>query len=294
MPPSRPPERMPALLIVCALTLACLVIAALGVGPPAVSARELLGAPRDPGERAFIAGHRGDARGAPENTLPAVRGALDAGWDYVEIDVALTADGAAVLMHDVTVDRTTDGRGALAELSLAAVRRLDAGSWFDRSFAGTPVPTAEEALDVIADRGGRVVLDLKGAWTPSAVQALVDAISARRLTDSVVLAAFDARTLALFESAAPAISRLVTLRRLPADVVEAVREVGARGVVVSRKALDKRPETVDALHEAGLRVVVYTLNDDAAWRAATALGVDGIVTDDAGTLASWQAAEASG
>jgi len=293
MPESRTAERLPALLIVGALALASIVIATLGVTPARVTAQELLGAARGPGEAAFIAGHRGGTTMAPENTLPAVRSALEGGFDYVEVDLALTSDGHAVLMHDATVSRTTNGAGRVADLTLAQVRELDAGSWFSPAFAGTRVPTSDELLDLVTDLHGRAILDLKGTWTAAAATTLVDAIGARGLERSIAVASFDARTLAYIEARSSVISRLVILKKLPADVVDAAVQVGARGIVVDRRALTARPEVVDDLHDAGLRVIVYTLNTDKQWHAVTGLGVDGIVTDDPGTLDTWQRALAS-
>lgn len=100
---------------------------------------------------------------------------------------------------------------------------------------------------------------------------------------------FDARTLAAVAAASPAVSRLAILRQLPHDVAEAVRELGARGAIISRRAVEADPEVVDELHAAGLRVVLYTLNEDAQWDEATTLGVDGIVTDEPVRLEAWQA-----
>ncbi|MCT9821553.1 glycerophosphodiester phosphodiesterase family protein [Microbacterium sp. W1N] len=294
MPHPRRADGLPALLLLCALAAATMLIATLGVAPAQVSAQALLGSLRQPGESAFIAGHRGGADAAPENTLPAVRAALDAGYDYVEVDLQLTVDGHAVLHHDATVDRTTDGHGRLAELTLAQVRELDAGSSFSARFAGTGVPTAEEFLDVLAAHHGRAILDLKGRWDAAAAGRLVEAVAQRDLEDQVVVASFDARTLADIAARSTVIARLAILRALPPDVVEAARQAGVRGVVVDRKALLRAPELVDRLHEADLRVVVYTLNSDRQWDAVTELGVDGIVTDDPQTLERWQRASADG
>ncbi len=294
MPHPRRTDGAAALLTVCALAAATVLIATLGVAPAQVSARALLGTLRAPGESAFIAGHRGGADSAPENTLPAVRAALDAGYDYVEVDLQLTVDGHAVLMHDATVDRTTDGHGRIASLTLAEVRELDAGSSFSGAFAGTGVPTAEEFFDVLAPHRGRAILDLKGRWDAAAAGRLVASLAARGLEDRVAIASFDARTLADIAAHSATIARLAILRRLPPDVIEAARQAGVRGVVVDRKALDREPGLVDALHRADLRVVVYTLNSDRQWDAATGLGVDGIVTDDPGTLSRWQRASADG
>ncbi len=293
MPDPRTADRLPALLLVGALALASVVIAALGVAPSAVSAQELLGSARAPGDRAFIAGHRGGAEAAPENTLPAIAHALDAGYDYVEVDLAVTADGHIVLMHDATVDRTTNGTGALAALTLAQVRALDAGSWFAAEFAGTAVPTAAEALDLLAARNGRALLDLKGEWDAGAAATLVEAIEGRGLARRVAIASFDARTLAHVAAESDEIVRMAIFKRLPDDVVEAVQQFGARGIIVDRKALTARPEIVDELHAARMRVVVYTLNTDRQWDAVTGLGVDGIVTDDPGMLQRWQGAVAA-
>lgn len=281
------PRSAGPLIVVVLLAIVSLTVALLGASPAPVSARELMGATRDPGEAAFIASHRGDADVAPENTLPAVRAALAAGFDYVEVDVALTRDGAAVLMHDATVDRTTNGSGRLAELSLAEVRTLDAGAWFGPAFAGTPVPLVEEFLDVLAASASRALVELKGDWTPQAAAQLVSQIGARGLERRVAVASFDARTLALLASESDVISRLAILRALPEDVVGAARSLGVRGVLVKGRAVTQRPEIVDELHAARIRVVVYTFNEDREWREAIDLGVDGIVTDRPGTLATW-------
>ncbi|MDW4573158.1 glycerophosphodiester phosphodiesterase family protein [Microbacterium sp. M3] len=288
----RPRDRIHALFVVCVLAVASLVIAFLGAAPSRVTSRELLGDTRTPGEAAFIASHRGGAATAPENTLPAVTAALAGGFEYVEVDVALTADRHPVLMHDNSVDRTTDGHGRLAALTLAEVRALDAGAWFDEAYAGTPVPTLDEFLDLLVTADGRAIVELKGEWDAAAVDAAVAAVAARGLERRIVFASFDARTLALAAAGSKVLSRLLILKQVPSDVVSAVAEAGARGVVVNRKAVLARPEIVDELHDAGARVVVYTLNDDDQWDAVTALGVDGIVTDDPHTLSEWQSAYA--
>ena len=287
MPRTLRAERLSALWL-AALAVAAVTLALLAAVPTRVSAHELLGEARDPGDRAFIASHRGGAALAPENTLPAVEAALSGSFDYVEVDVSLTADGHPVLFHDATVDRTTDGSGALAELTLAEVQRLDAGASHDDSFRGTRVPTAEQFLDLLARRDGRALLDLKGEWDAAGAAALVAAIEHHGLERAVAVASFDARVLGLFGAASDVIARLVLLKQLPVDVVEAAVQVGARGIIVDRKALLARPEAVDALQAAGMRVIVFTLNSDDQWGEVTALGVDGIVTDDPVRLDSWQ------
>jgi glycerophosphoryl diester phosphodiesterase len=104
-----------------------------------------------------MVGHRGNVKFTPENTLPALDKAIELGADLVEIDVRQTSDGVLVLMHDLTVDRATDGTGPIANMTLNEVQKLDAGSWFDEKFAGTKVPTLREALNHIR---GRAIPDI--------------------------------------------------------------------------------------------------------------------------------------
>lgn len=284
--------RIPALITVAVLATMGVAIALLGASPARVSATELLGDARSPGEAAFVAGHRGDSASAPENTLPAIERALAGGFDYVEVDVALTRDGHPVLMHDRTVDRTTNGHGRLASLTLEEVRALDAGSWFDPAFAGTQVPMFTEFLDVLERADGRALIELKGEWTPEATASLVHDIEARGLERDVAVASFDARILAWVATSSEVISRLANMKTLPDDVVSAARTLGVRGIVADGRAVAERPEIIDELHAQGMRVVVYTLNDDVQWHEATALGVDGIVTDAPASLVAWQDAAA--
>lgn len=93
--------------------------------------------------------HRGDAAVAPENTLPAIQSAVEKGAHMIEFDVGATKDGHLVILHDNTVDRTTNGKGKLVDLTFDEVRALDAGAWFDEKFAGTQVPTLRETLEII-------------------------------------------------------------------------------------------------------------------------------------------------
>src|SRR6478735_936367 len=211
-------DRVHALVTVCVLAVASLVIAVIGATPVRVSATEALGQMRTPGDAAFIASHRGGGATAPENTLPAIAAALAAGFDYVEVDVALTADRQPVLMHDTTVDRTTDGHGRLSSLTLAQVQRLDAGAWFHADYAGTAVPTFGEFLDVLAGTGQRAIVEFKGEWDAAAVQAAVAEVTARNLERRVAVSSFDARTLAMAGSASSVLPRLFILKHLPPDV----------------------------------------------------------------------------
>ncbi|HEV8663384.1 MAG TPA: glycerophosphodiester phosphodiesterase family protein, partial [Candidatus Methylomirabilis sp.] len=104
--------------------------------------------------------HRGASADAPENTLPAFEAALAAGADALELDVHLAADGAIVVIHDITLARTTSGRGFVGRHTLADLKRLDAGSWFGARFAGTAIPTLEEVVTLARGRA-RLFVELK-------------------------------------------------------------------------------------------------------------------------------------
>ncbi|QIG38157.1 hypothetical protein G5T42_00570 [Microbacterium sp. 4R-513] len=282
-------DRMHALVTICVLALASIVIAFLGASPARVSATELLGDARVSEEPAFVVSHRGGGALAPENTIPAVEAALEAGFEWVEVDVRLTADRVPVLLHDATVDRTTDGTGRLADLTLAQVEALDAGSWFGAAHAGTRVPTLEEFLTVLSASHGRAVIELKGEWDVEAGAALIAALQAHGLERRVALASFHPGTLLSTSEASSLAFRLLILKRLPRDIEQVVSGADARGVVVDWAAVARRPEVVDELHELGLRVVVYTVNDDVDWAETMDVGVDGIVTDEPVRLREWQA-----
>jgi glycerophosphoryl diester phosphodiesterase len=134
----------------------------------------------------FLWGHRGAAQAAPENTLSSFRAAEEAGADGIELDVHLSQDGVPVVIHDDTLDRTTDGRGAVNRQTLAELRRLDAGRWFAPSFAGERLPTLEEVLAWSAERL-RVNIEIKSAGAGRAVLELLAAYPLAR----VLVSSFD-------------------------------------------------------------------------------------------------------
>lgn len=135
----------------------------------------------EPGKIVVIS-HRGEHLHHPENTLAAFRGAVDAGADYIELDVRTTSDGKLVLMHDKTLDRTTNGTGEVKSHSSKEIRLLDAGAKFSPTFAGTQVPTFDEALDFARNKIN-VYVDTKDADP----QQLVDTIIRHDMQDHVVI-----------------------------------------------------------------------------------------------------------
>jgi glycerophosphoryl diester phosphodiesterase len=243
--------------------------------------------------RPLLIGHRGCARQAPENTLPSFRLALKAGADLVELDFQATNDGMLVAAHDRELGRTTDAARqwnkqnlALSARSWAEVQTLDAGSWFNRRFAGTAVPSLEQALEAIHPRA--IPLLERKSGEP---ELLLGLLRRKRLVDRVVLISFDWAFLEEVRRQDPRllIGALGPPTVLPSGseprspknfgtrLLASVRELGARVLVWNRKITT---DSIRLAHNEGLKVWVYTVNDPAEAIRLIRRGVDGIITDD--------------
>jgi glycerophosphoryl diester phosphodiesterase len=282
------------LVLASALTLSFVLVLVLGPAANKSHAASMFGTLRKPGDPALIAGHRGDRSTAPENTLPALQKALDGTMVYVETDLRLSADEVPVLIHDATVDRTTNGSGAVSDLTLAELQALDAGSWYAKAFAGLRIPTLDSFLTLLAASDKKALLELKGKWTADALAVVGAMVESHGLARRVVLASFNLDTLAALQSAVPDLPRLVIIRDLPEDPIALVLEFGAIGVVTSPPSVEADPAVVDRVHHAGLGILLYTLNKKQSWQSALALGVDGIITDQPSALDAWLAETAPG
>jgi glycerophosphoryl diester phosphodiesterase len=286
------PLRIAAAILV---TTASVLVLVLAPGATSAYAANLMGPLRAPGEAAFIAAHRGDRAAAPENTIPAFVAAVHSGSDFLETDVQLTVDGYPVLMHDSSVDRTTNGAGNVADLTLAELRTLDAGSWYSEEFAGIQVPLFDEFLDIlVASPEVTALVELKDQWTADDVETLMGGIYFRGVQDRIVFAAFSPNTAGALQEVAPVIPRVLLRRVLPVDPVEVAGRYGAIAIMTRASALEARPDAVEQMHAAGLGILLYTLNSEERWSEALSYGVDGIVTDKPSALDEWIADTAPG
>ncbi len=258
-----------------------------------------------------VSGHRGASAELPENTLAAFRRAIAHGAEGIELDVALTADGVAVVLHDSTVDRTTDGTGAVAELTLAEVRALDAG-------AGERVPTLDEVLS-LAEGRAEVNIEIKAADAAPAVAAVVarypdlawfassgqwDALTelqqlvpgARVFPLTLGVATPDhlralGRAAGYDEERMEAeIARFSHLGRPLPEALDFAVRIGAAGVSTWAEGLGRAD--VDAIHAAGLAAWLWTVNDPDRAEQLMRMGVDAICTDDPAALLARRAAVA--
>ncbi len=229
-----------------------------------------------------VIGHRGVAAHAPENTLAGFKAAAAFGLEWVEFDVRLSKDGVPVLVHDDTLERTSDGTGPVVTQTVNELKRLDAGSWFDARFAGETILTLAEALDVIHDLGMRPNIEVKAnpgeAWhTGRVVGATLDEAwppgRPRPLVSSFVL-----RCLLGFRQARPDLPTALNVwRRSRWQWSLGASLLGCTSVHFSARHVTDRQ--IRAVKTAGRQVVCYTVNDAATARSLFARGIDAVFTD---------------
>jgi glycerophosphoryl diester phosphodiesterase len=228
--------------------------------------------------------HRGYSAVTPENTLPAMTAAALAGATYVEFDVRTTADGVPVVIHDRTVDRTTDGTGHIWDLTLEQVRGLDAGSWFSPAFAGVRVPLLAELLDLPMPA---LLLEIKPPADADQVKTIMGMVADRGLLGRTVVQSFDPEVLRLVRETTPDVRRGLLRLRFEADTVPLARELGVVCCNPSVADVLGDPATVAELTGAGIDVMPWTANQIGQWPALVEAGVAGLITDRTGELTGW-------
>jgi glycerophosphoryl diester phosphodiesterase len=236
--------------------------------------------------RALNVAHRGASSEVAENTLAAVRRAVELGADMVEVDVRRSKDGALVLMHDSTLTRTTDARRVFPrrapwrvdDFTYDELRRLDAGSWKSPAFAGEPVATLEEVLDAIGPSRTGLLLELKSPELyPGIVADLVAQMRRLRriVEERVVVQSFDVAAMKEHKTLAPAVP--VGLLGTPSRANLPALGTWADQVNPSHFSVDKG--YVEQVHRAGMSCLVWTVDRPPAMRRALRIGVDGVITN---------------
>jgi glycerophosphoryl diester phosphodiesterase len=226
-----------------------------------------------------VCAHRGDMASAPENTLPAFVSAVEKGAAMIEFDIHFTKDGQLVVIHDTTVDRTTNGSGKVAELTFEEIRALDAGSWFAPAFAGARVPTLREALEVIPEH---VLCNVHSKQAEGIAAAAARVIAEMGRLHQCFLAC----TTAQIAEARAAVPEIMTcnMSRTPGDrsaYVETTINIGAEFIQLhKRNGYEGVAAHVERLHAAGIRVNWCCDDDPEVLRALAAAGVDYVLTDD--------------
>jgi glycerophosphoryl diester phosphodiesterase len=228
--------------------------------------------------RVLVYGHRGAKAYAPMNTIPAYELAAEQGADGIELDVHLSKDGHLVIVHDFTVDETTDGEGTVTEMTLAELKALDAGSWFGSKFIGTRIPTLDEAFETVGQKLYiNVEIKSKSSHSDGVEEALAACITRHNMQERVIVSSFNPHVVSRFRSVLPDV---------PLGFI-------SYGTMVASQAMIS-PEDYEAYHlyfekidstqmnlakEHNHIVNTWTVNDPARARQLKLLGVNGIITD---------------
>ena len=227
--------------------------------------------------------HRGAGKLAPENTLAAFRLGARHGWRMFECDAKLSSDGVPFLLHDATLERTTNGQGTAGDLPWGALARLDAGAWHSRAYAGEALPTLENVVRWCLANGLDLNVEIKPTpGTEDATGRAVASLLARLWPagrTAPLLTSFQPAALEGARAAAPALPRGLLADRLApgGDDVQTALALGCQALVLNHALWDAA--LVAHVHGAGLRCLSYTVNDEAAAQRLIGLGTDGIITD---------------
>lgn len=225
----------------------------------------------------FIIGHRGASGHAPENTLAAFKKAVALGAGFVETDLQLSRDARFVAIHDDTLDRTTNGQGRVHDQALAALRRLDAGSWFGSEYTGERIPTLEEILEFTKKNDVVFYLELKPSGSWGGEHALIGALRESGEVARVIVISFDPSILGSLRKIEPTLMTGVLYDGQLSDPHKSALDVGARQMIVRGDLVT--PAMIAEAHKNDLQVVCWTINNPAHVRLLIGAGVDGIMSD---------------
>ena len=228
-----------------------------------------------------LAAHRGAGKLAPENTLAAFRLGYQHGYRMAEFDVKLAADGIAFLLHDATLDRTTNARGRADALTWRELSQLDAGSWHSPWYAGEPLPALATVARWSRANGVAVNIEIKPTPGRERETGAAVAVDAKALWSGEpvppLLSSFSEAALEAARDAAPELPRAFLTEALPDDWRERLMKLGCIAVDIKHTLLTKA--RVDEFHDAGMRIATWTANEPAKVADLLAWGVDTLITD---------------
>ena len=225
----------------------------------------------------LVIAHRGASGYAPENTLAAFKRAIALGATFIETDLQLCRDSRFVAIHDDTVNRTTGGTGKVHDLSLADLKRLDAGAWFGSEFAGERIPTLDEILEFSKKHDVVFYLELKPGGSWGGEHALIGALRESQEVARTVVISFDAGVLEGLRKIEPTLMTGLLFDGQIARPLDKAVEVGARQLAVRGDLVT--PALLAEARKKDLQVVCWTVNQPAHMRLLIDAGVDGIMSD---------------
>lgn len=229
-----------------------------------------------------VQAHRGASAIAPENTIAAFRAAAEAGAKWVELDVALSADGTLMVIHDDSVDRTSSGKGSLGALTSAEIGALDGGAWFDPRFAGERIPTLAEAIAALGELGLSANVEIKQHAHHKSLDQLVRSVQAeiarRAPTTRIMISSFDAEALKAMHALEPELEMAMLWGQVPQDWEEKLAAIPATTIHLHYKALSIG--LLEHMRARGIRVRVWTCNDPLELVSFWNAGLTGVITDN--------------
>jgi glycerophosphoryl diester phosphodiesterase len=225
----------------------------------------------------LVIAHRGASGHAPENTLAAFKRAVSLGAPFIETDLQLSRDAHFVAIHDDTVNRTTNGQGTVHDLTLAELRKLDAGSWFGSEFTGERIPTLEEILEFSKKNDVVFYLELKPTGSWGGEHALIGALRESGEVARTVVISFDAVIIEALRKIEPTLMTGLLFEGQIERPLDRAVEVGARQLAVRGDLLT--PALLEEARKRDLQVICWTVNQPAHMRMLIEAGVDGIISD---------------
>jgi glycerophosphoryl diester phosphodiesterase len=239
----------------------------------------------------WIIAHRGFKKKYPENTLIAFLAAMDAGVPMIEFDVTLSRDRKLVVIHDATLERTTNGHGSVHDHTLEELKQLDAGSWFHSDFADERLPELGEVLDLVA---GRVITNIEiksNAYEPhhpvdAIEKQVVDLVKQKKALDTVLISSFKTEILMQVSKIAekPALA-LISSDPADSQTIKLCQDLKAFSWHPDHRILTE--SQVAKMHAAGLKVFPYTVDKLEDYLKMTAMNVDGVITNDPVSVQKW-------
>ncbi|NMA95372.1 MAG: glycerophosphodiester phosphodiesterase [Clostridiales bacterium] len=226
-----------------------------------------------------IIAHRGASAHAPENTMPAFELAIEMGAEGIELDVHLSKDNEVVVIHDATINRTSDGEGIVKDMTLEELRKFDFGKWFGDEFEGTHIPALKEVLELLKDWDGLLNIEIKGHIEIYAgiEQRVIDLIEAYNMKDNVIISAFNHFYLRNIKNIDPDIKIGLLYGVGLVEPWLYAKNIGAEALHPSYHAIDS--ELIDGCRKSNVILNPYTIDEIEDIRRMIDLGVDGIITD---------------
>lgn len=225
--------------------------------------------------------HRGAGKLAPENTLAAFKRGASHGYRMFECDVKLSSDGVPFLLHDDTLERTTDGQGIAGQQTWQALQKLDAGRWHSATYAGEPIPSLETIADYCIENNFDLNIEIKPTTGADQLTGEVVARHAARLWQNAarkpLLTSFKPDALQAALDAAPELPRGLLLHELWTGWLETALMLDCQAIICNHKLWDT--SSVTQAKSAGFKTLSYTVNDKAEVDRLLALGTDVVITD---------------